>query len=142
MPRPDPDDQPAPVATAVVAGLLRLIAAGLEPVDVEPYGPRRTISVVTTTGWCLDLRIDVDGAPAAILYAQPPSLLVLPWIYGGHRDDWTLGPDSKVITPVALLTTEQRLALQQRLEGAPVRWQFAPLPVWDVSNLEEELILD
>lgn len=142
MPRPEADDQPSPVSTVVVAGLLRLIAAGLEPIDCEPCGPYRTISVVTATGWCLDLRIDGDGAPAAILYAQPPSLLVPPWIYGGHRDDWTLGPDSTVITPVTLLTADQRLALQQRLESAPRPWQFAPLSMWDVSNLEEELILD
>lgn len=126
----------------IVAGLLRLIAAGLEPIDTEPYGPYRLISVMTATGWWLLLRIGGDGEPSEIHHAQPPSLLVPPWTYGCQRDDWTLGPDSRVVTPVELLTTEQRQALRCRLEGAPVVLQFRPLPVWDLSNLDEELILD
>ena len=126
----------------IVAGLLRLIAAGLEPIDTEPYGPHRLLSIATASGWWLLLLLDGDGQPVELHHAQPPSLLVPPWTYGCHRDDWTLGPESRVITPVELLTTEQREALQQRLEAAPVRWQFAPLPVWDVSNMDDEVILD
>lgn len=136
------DDQPAPVATVIVAGLLRLIAAGLEPVDTEPYGPYRLISVRTASGWWLLLQIDSSGEPVELHHAQAPSLLVPPWTYGCQRDDWTLGPESRVMTPVELLTVEQREALRRRLEGAPMRWQFAPLERWDVSNLDEEVILD
>ncbi len=137
----DPD-QPSLPPTVIVAGLLRLIAAGLEPVMVEPYGPYRLISVTTASGWWLTLQIDGNGEPVELRYAQAPSLLVPPWTYGCQRDDWTLGPESRVITPVELLTTEQRQCLQRRLKRAPVRWQFRPPPYWDVSNLDEELILD
>lgn len=136
------DDQPAPIATVVVAGLLRLIAAGLEPVTVEPYRPDRLLDVDTSSGWWLLLQIDSNGDPVELQHAQPPSLLVPPWTYGCQRDDWTLGPDSRVITPVELLTPEQRQCLRRRLERAPVRWQFRPPPFWDVSNLDDELILD
>ena len=136
------DDPPGPVPTVIVAGLLRLIAAGLEPFDIEPYGPYRLISVMTASGWWLTLQIDSDGDPVELHQAQPPSALVPPWTYGCQRDDWTLGPAARVVTPVELLTREQRQALRQRLERAPVRWQFAPLVPWDVSNLEEEVILD
>jgi hypothetical protein len=126
----------------IVAGLLRLIAAGLEPVDTEPYRPGRLLSIATASGWWLMLQIDGDGQPVELHHAQAPSLLVPPWTYGCQRDDWTLGPDSRVITPVELLTVEQREALRCRLERAPVVLQFRPLPVWDVSNLDDELILD
>lgn len=136
------DDQPSPISTVVVAGLLRLIAAGLEQVEAEPYGPHRSISISTASGWWLIVQVDCRGQLEGLHHAQPPSLLVPPWTYGCQRDDWTLGPDSRVVTPVDLLTTEQRAVLQQRLEHAPAPWQFAPLIGWDVSNLDEELILD
>ena len=137
-----PEGQPSPVPTVIVAGLLRLIAAGLEPIDTEPVEPGRLISVATASGWWLLLRIGGDGEPAELHHAQPPSLLVPPWTYGCQREDWTMGPESRVVTPVELLTLEQRQALRQRLEGAPVVLQFRPLPVWDVSNLNDEVILD
>lgn len=138
------DEQPRPVSGVVVAGLLRLIAAGLEPIDTEPYGPHRLLSVATASGWWLMVQIDGDGQPAAVHHAQPPSMLVPPWTWGCERDDWTLGPDSRVVTPVQRLTAEQRVMLRERLETAPQCWQFSPPPYWDVSNLfdDEELILD
>lgn len=139
---PADTDQPSPISTVVVAGLLRLIAAGLEPVEAEPYGPHRSLSISTTSGWWLIVQVDRRGQLEGLHHAQPPSLLVPPWTYGCQRDDWTLGPDSRVVTPVDLLTAQQRAALQQRLERAPAPWQFAPLIGWDVSNLDEELILD
>ena len=135
-------DQPSPPATEVIAGLLRLIAAGLEPVMTEPPGPDRLLSIDTASGWWLMLQTGMDGQPVELTHAQAPSFLLPPWTWGCQRDDWTLGPDSRVITPVELLSAEQRLALQQQIERSPVRWQFRPPPFWDVSNLDEELILD
>lgn len=135
-------DQPSPPATAIVAGLLRLIAAGLEPVMVDPYRPDGLINVSTASGWWLLLQLDSQAEPVELTHAQAPSMLVPPWTYGCQRDDWTLGHDSRVITPVELLTVEQRQDLRQRLEAAPVRWQFRPPPFWDVSNLWDELTLD
>lgn len=135
-------DQPSPPPTVIIAGLLRLIAAGLEPIDCELYGPSRSVSVLTSSGWWVVIQLDDEGQPVELTHAQPPSALVPPWTYGGHRDDWTLGPESRVITPVELLTAEQRAALQERLRCAPRPWQFLPLPYWDVSNLDDEVILD
>jgi hypothetical protein len=100
------------------------------------------ISVATASGWWLVVQLDGDGQPVELHHAHPPSLLVPPWTYGCQRDDWTLGPESRVVTPVELLTLEQLAALRGRLERAPVVLQFRPLPVWDVSNLGEEVILD
>lgn len=134
---------PPPIPAAVVAGLLRLIAAGLEPIEASAGDPGTTISVLTASGWWLLLGLDDQGAPVDLTHAQPPSALVPPWTWGAQRDDWTLGPDSRVITPIELLTAEQRQQLAQTLETAPEPWQWEPLLGWDVSNLEEpELILD
>jgi len=136
-------DHPPPIPGVIVAGLLRLIAAGLEPVEAATGDPSATIGVLTTSGWYLTLMIGDQGEPVALTYALPPSAMVPPWTWGCQRDDWTLGPDSRVVTPVELLTVEQRQRLAQVLEVAPAPWQWAPLPFWDLSNLEaEELILD
>jgi hypothetical protein len=128
----------------VLAGLLRLIASGLEPIVVDPWRAAAQAGVTTASGWWLVIRADDDGWPVELLHAQAPSLLVPPWIYGGQRDDWTLGPESRVITPVQLLTPEQRERLRQRFEVAPRPWTFKPLPVWDVdwSGEGDEVILD
>lgn len=137
------DADPPPIPTVIVAGLLRLIAAGLEPIEATAGDPGTTTSVLTVSGWWLLLGLDDQGRPAELLHAQPPSALVPPWTWGCQRDDWTLGPDSRVVTPVELLTVEQRQQLAQALEVAPAPWQWAPLPHWDVSNLEDdETILD
>jgi hypothetical protein len=135
--------EPSPVAGVVVAGLLRLIAAGLEPIEAVAGDPGATTSVLTVSGWWLLLGMDDEGRPAELFHAQPPSALVPPWTWGCQRDDWTLGPDSRVVTPVELLTTDQRQQLTQALQQAPAPWTWGPLPYWDLSNLEdEELILD
>jgi len=142
MPR---EADPSPPAAIVLAGLLRLIASGLERIDATPWRPGATSSVMTGSGWWLVIRGDADGQPVELLHAQAPSLLVPPWIYGGQRDDWTLGPESRVVTPVELLSDAQRDQLRHRLESAPAPWTFRPLPVWDVDwsgAEEEEVILD
>lgn len=126
----------------IVAGLLRLIAAGLERIEATAGDPGSTISVTTASGWWLLLGLDDQGRPAEMFHAQPPSALVPPWTWGCQRDDWTLGPDSLVITPIELLTVEQHQQLTLALEAAPEPWQWAPLLGWDLSNLDEELILD
>lgn len=138
----DPPDGPSPPPTVIVAGLLRLIGSGLEGVEVEPYGPDRPISITTASGWWLVLHTDHQGDPVELSHAQPPSALVPPWTWGCQRDDWTLGPESRVITPVELLTGEQRERLRRRLEAAPIRRQWTPPQGWDVSNLDEEVFQD
>lgn len=137
------DDQPPPIPGVIVAGLLRLIAAGLEAVEAQPARPGARVGVLTCSGWWLVIELDDTGAPAAVLHAQSPSPMVPAWTWGCQRDDWTLGHDSRVITPIELLTVEQREQLTQRLRAAPAPWTWGPLPYWDLSNLdEEELTLD
>lgn len=135
---------PPPIPTVIVAGLLRLIAAGLEPITAEHGDPGATISVATAGGWWLLLRLGGQGEPVELTHAQPPSLLVPPWTWGAQRDDWTLGPESRVVTPIELLTVEQHQQLTQALQQAPAPWTWGPLPHWDLSNLGDdgELILD
>jgi len=134
----------SPPAAIILAGLLRLIASGLEAIEAEPWRPSASVAVSTTTGWWLLIGSDDQGQPVELLHAQAPSMLVPAWIYGGQRDDWTLGPESRVVTPVELLTDEQREQLRGRLERAPAPVQFGPLPYWDVDWTGEgdELILD
>lgn len=136
----EPDLPPPP--TPIIAGLLRLIAAGLEPIQAEPCKPCTAPMVITATGWWLLLVIDDQGAPVELTHAQPPSLLVPPWTYGCQRDDWTLGPDSRVVTPLDLLMPEQLQQLQRVLRAAPSVPEQRPIPWWDISNLiEEELLM-
>jgi hypothetical protein len=139
----EPD--PLPPAPIVLAGLLRLIASGLEQIETRDWRPGASVGVMTGSGWWLVIRGDDEGQPVELLHAQPPSLLVPAWIYGGQRDDWTLGPESQVVTPVELLSDAQRDQLRRRLETAPAPWQFRPLPVWDVDwsgSDDDEVILD
>lgn len=134
---------PPPIPTVIVAGLLRLIAAGLEPVEAEQGQAGQTISVSTASGWWLLLGLDDQGEPVELTHAQPPTTLRPPWTWGCQRDDWTLGADSRVVTPVELLTVEQRQQLTQVVAQAPAPRQWGPLPHWDVSNLwDEDPILD
>ena len=38
------------------------------------------------------------------------------WDYGCQRDDWTLGPDSRLVEPLQILSAEERIALVSRVE--------------------------
>ncbi len=66
-------------------------------------------------GWQLGIEIDRDQL-GALQWAQAPD--GRDWVYGCQRDDWTLGPDSRIVEPVALLLPEQRQQLEQLLRGA------------------------
>lgn len=131
---------PQPPAAPIIAGLLRLIAAGVEPVQVLHWDA--SSAVATATGWwlvfatrgCDGELLEIEG----VLLARPPSAMVPSWTIGGWRDCWTAGADARVRTPWELLTVEQQRGLQQRLQGAP---RMAPLQAscwWDVSNLWPE----
>jgi len=73
-------------------------------------------------GWQLEIAIERDQL-GALLWAQAPG--GRDWVYGCQRDDWTLGPDSRIVEPVALLEPEQRQHLEQLLREA-ICWP-APL---------------
>ena len=74
------------------------------------------------SGWQLEIAIDRDQL-GALHWAQAPD--GRDWVYGCQRDDWTLGPDSRIVEPVALLEPEQRQNLERRLQEA-ICWR-APL---------------
>lgn len=40
------------------------------------------------------------------------------WEYGCQRDDWTLGPDSRLVEPLQFLSGTERLELEQLLRAA------------------------
>jgi hypothetical protein len=74
------------------------------------------------SGWQLEIAIERDQL-GALLWAQAAD--GRDWVYGCQRDDWTLGPDSRIVEPVALLEPEQRLQLERLLRQA-ICWP-APL---------------
>ena len=74
------------------------------------------------SGWQLEIAIERDQL-GALHWAQAPD--GRDWVYGCQRDDWTLGPDSRIVEPVALLKPEQRQQLEQLLRAA-ICWP-APL---------------
>ena len=54
------------------------------------------------------------------------------WEYGCQRDDWTLGPDSRLVEPLQFLSGTERLELEQLLRAArcwpePISAQAQPL---------------
>ncbi|QNI70859.1 hypothetical protein CyaNS01_01728 [Cyanobium sp. NS01] len=76
------------------------------------------------SGWQLEIAIERDQL-GALHWAQAPD--GRDWVYGCQRDDWTLGPDSRIVEPVALLEPEQRQHLERRLREA-ICWPAPLLP--------------
>lgn len=75
------------------------------------------------SGWQLQIAIERDQL-GALHWALAPD--GRDWHHGCERNDWTLGPDSRIVEPVALLEPEQRQQLEQRLREASC-W---PPPQW------------
>ena len=67
------------------------------------------------SGWQLAIEIERDQL-GALLWALAPD--GRDWVYGCQRDDWSLGPDSRIIEPLGLLTAAQRLELEGLLRHA------------------------
>jgi hypothetical protein len=80
------------------------------------------MSLDLASGWQLQIDIDRDRL-GALMWARSPD--GRDWEYGCQRDDWTLGPDSRIVEPVALLEPEQREQLEWLLREA-ICWP-APL---------------
>jgi len=80
------------------------------------------MSLDLASGWQLQIDIDRDRL-GALMWARSPD--GRDWEYGCQRDDWTLGPDSRIVEPVALLEPEQRKQLEWLLREA-ICWP-APL---------------
>jgi hypothetical protein len=67
------------------------------------------------SGWQLEIEIERDQL-GALLWARAAD--GRNWEFGCQRDDWTLGPDSRIVEPVALLESEQRHQLERLLRDA------------------------
>ena len=81
----------------------------------------------TSAGWQLEIAIERDQL-GALLWAQAAD--GRDWVYGCQRDDWTLGPDSRIVEPVALLEPKQRQQLERLLREA-ICW---PAPLVSASG--------
>jgi hypothetical protein len=62
------------------------------------------------------------------------------WEYGCQRDDWTLGPDSRLVEPLQFLSGEERSALESLLREA--RCWPDPLPADPARAMAPALVLD
>lgn len=67
------------------------------------------------SGWQLAIEIERDEL-GVLLWALAPD--GRDWVYGCQRDDWTLGPDSRIVEPLGLLTAAQRLEVESLLRRA------------------------
>jgi hypothetical protein len=74
------------------------------------------------SGWQLEIAIERDQL-GALLWARAAD--GRNWEFGCQRDDWTLGPDSRIVEPVTLLQPAQRQQLERLLRDA-ICWP-APL---------------
>ena len=108
-----------------VADQLRLVVAGLPFLAERPW---------QEIGWGL-MRIELLTLWRIALLLKPKASaggldMGLTWVdraaapdgrcweYGCQRDDWTLGPDSRLVEPLEFLSAEQRLALTEELRHA------------------------
>jgi hypothetical protein len=90
------------------------------------------------SGWQLEIAIERDQL-GALLWARAAD--GRQWEFGCQRDDWTLGPDSRIVEPVALLEPEQRQELERRMRDA-ICWPAAeirpellfPSGLWQAST--------
>ena len=74
--------------------------------------------------WIIELLLEPVGGPGPwmALHLSLVERATAPdgrcWVYGCQRDDWTLGPSSKVVEPLQFLSAEERSALAVLLRGA------------------------
>ena len=118
-------DLPIRCRAEEVADQLRLVVAGMPFLAERPW---------QEVGWGL-MRIELLTLWQIALLLKPKVLAggldmdlvwvdraVAPdgrcWEYGCQRDDWTLGPDSRLVDPLEFLSAEQRLALTEALRHA------------------------
>ena len=108
-----------------VADQLRLVVAGMPFLadrawDEVGWGLMR-IELLTLWRMALLLkpRVSAGGLDMGLVWvdraAAPDGRC---WEYGCQRDDWTLGPDSRLVDPLEFLSAEQRLALTEELRHA------------------------
>jgi hypothetical protein len=137
-----------------VAGQLRLVVAGLPFLadrswDEVGWG-RMRIELLSL--WRVEMVLEPDRTAIQVQAQGRDGEVVLSrveradapdgrcWVYGCQRDDWTLGPDSRLVEPLQFLSSEERIALEELLRDA--RCWPEPVcaePLAAVVSLEERI---
>jgi hypothetical protein len=119
---PSTEPQGVPRCTAAaVAGILRdVISRPHRLVLFTDAPPPGTGSVWAEFGVWRLLLSWVNGQLTVQRASCPEALRPCTWSWGCERDDWTLGPGSRVIEPVALLTPAERERLVEAIAAAEV----------------------
>ncbi len=108
-----------------VADQLRLVVAGMPFLAERPWQEVGwgLMRIELLTLWRIALLLKPKGSAGVLdmglawvdRAAAPDGRC---WEYGCQRDDWTLGPDSRLVEPLEFLSAEQRLALTEELQHA------------------------
>lgn len=132
-----------------VAEQLRLVVAGLPFLadrswDEVGWG-RMRIELLSL--WRVELVLEPDPVEAAdrqVMSLSRVDRADAPdgrcWEYGCQRDDWTLGPDSRLVETLQFLSGEERSALESLLREACC-WPD-PLPANPAAAQAPALVLD
>lgn len=132
-----------------VAEQLRRVVAGLPFLadrswDEVGWG-RMRIELLSL--WRVELVLEPDPATAAdrrVMALSRVDRADAPdgrcWEYGCQRDDWTLGPGSRLVEPLQFLSGEERSALESLLREA--RCWPDPLPADPARAIAPPLALD
>ena len=144
-------DLPIRCRAEEVTAQLRLVLAGMPFLAERPWQEvgwgRMRIELLSL--WRIELLLE----PGLMVMAAPNSTgdvalsrverAAAPdgrcWVYGCQRDDWTLGPDSRLVEPLEFLSGQEREALMEILQQAAcwpepfaangaTAWALAPAP--------------
>jgi hypothetical protein len=120
----DPTTQPQGpercTAAALVVILRDMLSRPHRLVLATEPPPVRTGSMWVGFGVWQVLFSWVNGRLTVQRASCPEALRPCSWWCGCERDDWTLGPGSKIVEPVALLTPEEQEQLVSALAAAEV----------------------
>lgn len=119
-------DLPIRCRAEEVTAQLRLVLAGMPFLAERPWQEvgwgRMRIELLSL--WRVELLLEpVDGpGPGMALQLSLVARAAAPdgrcWVYGCQRDDWTLGPESRVVEPLQFLSGQERQALMEILQQA------------------------
>jgi hypothetical protein len=108
-----------------VADQLRLVVAGMPFLAERPWQEvgwglmRIELFTLWQIALLLKPRVSVGGLDMGLAWvdrADAPGGRC--WEYGCQRDDWTLGPDSRLVEPLEFLSGEERSELDSLLRDA------------------------
>lgn len=119
-------DLPIRCRAEEVTGQLRLVLAGMPFLAEHPWKEvgwgRMRIELLSL--WKIELLLEPVGGPDPEIELQLSLVdrAAAPdgrsWVYGCQRDDWTLGPESRVVEPLQFLSGQERQALTEVLQQA------------------------